>query len=101
MSADLRVVAFMHAKPGEEDAVRRAVLDCVEPSRCEPGCTSYVAHVDQENVALFVVVEHWTTAAARARPLQSAHLQRRGAVVDSEHRLSHHVFHVLTPLDGP
>ena len=100
MRGDLRVVAFMHAKPGEEDAVRRAVLDCVEPSRREPGCLSYVAHVDQKDAALLVVVEHWATSADRERHLQSAHFKRLGVAVDGEHRLSRHVFHVLSPMDG-
>ena len=98
MSRDLRVVAFMRAKPGQEDAVREAVLACVGPSRAEEGNVSYVAHVDQKDPRLFVVVEHWASAAARDRHLRTPHFAALGRDVDDAGRLSEHVFHVITPI---
>ena len=98
MIGELRVVAFMQAKPGQEAAVRAAILDCVEQSRLEQSCISYNAPIDKSDLALFVVIEHWASAAARNRHLQAPHLKRLVASIDGEHRLSKHEFHVLEPL---
>ena len=99
VNEDVRVVAFMHARPGQEDAVRRAVLDCVGPSRAEEGNISYAAHVDNEDVLLFVVVEHWQSAEARNRHLQTEHFKALVRDVDDAGRLDRHVFHVLRVID--
>lgn len=98
MSADLRVVAFMRAKPDEQAAVHDAVMACVGPSRAEDGCLGYDAHVDSEDPALFVIVEHRASADHRERHLHSAHFKALVRTVDHENRLSEHRFHVLRPL---
>ena len=98
MSDDRRVVAFMRARAEEVGAVRRAVLDCVEPSRAEAGNVMYAAHADTHDPLLFVVVEHWETAEARDRHLQSQHFKELVRQVDEAGRLTHHEFHVIVPL---
>ena len=95
MSEPVRVVAFMHAKRGEEEAVERAVMACVAPSRAEDGNVSYVATRNDDDPRLFVVVEHWASREARERHLQSAHFKELGHQVDDAGRLDRHVFHVL------
>lgn len=98
MSSDIRVVAFMRAKPGEEAKVREAVLACAEKSTQEDGNLSYTTGVDETDLAMFVVIEHWSSSAARSRHLQSAHFLRLKRVLDEEQRLSKHTFTVLNPL---
>ena len=98
MTKDLKVVAFMRAKAGQEKIVREAILACVRPSRQEDGNISYVAHVDQKESSLFVFVEHWGSAEARDKHLHSAHFKTLKRVVDEEQRLSEHTFYVLVPL---
>lgn len=104
MSTDLRVVAFMRARPGQEKAVREAILDCVAPSRREGECLDYDAHVDVDDPALFVVVEHWGSAPARALHLKSDHFKALTRAVDESGKLSEHFFKVLHPItaeEGP
>ena len=88
----------MQAKRGQEAAVRKAIFDCVEQSRLEQRCSSCDAHIDKDDLALFVVVEHCASAAARDRHLQTFRFTRVVASIDGEHRLSKHEFHVLQPL---
>ena len=42
MSEDVRVVALIEAKHGEESAVQQACEACVGPTRQEAGCDMYV-----------------------------------------------------------
>ena len=98
MSQPVRVVAFMHAKEGEEEAVERAVTSCVAPSRAEDGNVSYAATRDDEDSRLYVVVEHWASREARERHLQSAHFKELGRQIDDAGRLDRHIFHVLSEI---
>ena len=98
MNTDLRVVAFMRAKPGQESAVREAILACVAPSRKEEGNLAYAAHIDSNEPSLFVVVEHWANPQVRDRHLQSEHFNALGRAVDDGGKLVEHVFHVLEPI---
>ena len=98
METDLRVVAYMRVKPGQEKTVREAILACVPLSRQEEGNLSYVAHVDSKDPTLFIVVEHWANAATRERHLQSEHFKLLGRTVDDEGRLNEHFFHVIKPI---
>lgn len=97
MSDDLRVIASMRAKSGQERAVRDAILACVGPSRAAEGNRSYAAPVDEQDPGLFVV-EHWASAEARARHLHTPHFKALGRAVDDVGRLSEHACHVLTPI---
>lgn len=95
---DIKVVAFMHAKPGEEEAVQNAIVECVPPSRVEAGNLSYYAHVAEDDPRLFVVIEHWASAEARDRHLQTDHFKALSRAVDDSEELDQHFFHVLSPL---
>ncbi len=50
------VVATITPKPGEEDAVREAILAAVPKVHAEPGCQLYALHDGQGQ---FVMVERW------------------------------------------
>lgn len=71
----IMVVVLLHAKPGQENAVERAIVACVAPSRAEDGNISYIPSRDQKDPALFIVVEQWANKEARGRHLQSEHFK--------------------------
>jgi quinol monooxygenase YgiN len=50
------VVATITPKPGQEDAVRDAILTAVPKVHAEPGCELYALHEGKGN---FVMVERW------------------------------------------
>ena len=65
------VVATITPRPGEEDAVREAVLAAIPKVHAEPGCELYALH---EADGAFVMVERWADADAmkahgKAEPL--------------------------------
>lgn len=83
MAQLLTVVAEMQAKPGKEDALRRAVLALIEPTRQEDGCVQYDLHVHTSDPARFVFYENWTSPAHLDRHAASAHIQEfRTAIAD-------------------
>jgi len=57
------VVATITPLPGEEDAVREAVLESIPAVHAEPGCEVYALH---EGTGEFVLVERWESADALA-----------------------------------
>jgi quinol monooxygenase YgiN len=80
MAQLLTVVAEMRAKPGKEDALRRAVLALIEPTRQEDGCVQYDLHVHSSDPSRFVFYENWTSQEHLDRHAASAHLKDFGAV---------------------
>jgi quinol monooxygenase YgiN len=57
------VVATITPKPGEEDAVRGALVASIPAVHQEPGCELYALH---EGKGQFVMVERWESAEALA-----------------------------------
>lgn len=57
------VVATITPKPGEEDAVRDAILASIPAVHQEPGCELYALH---EGPGQFVMVERWESDDALA-----------------------------------
>ena len=57
------VVATITPKPGEEEAVREAILAAAPKVHGEPGCELYAAH---EADGAFVMVEKWESPEALA-----------------------------------
>ena len=57
------VVATITPKPGEEDAVRGAILASIPAVHAEPGCELYALH---EGAGQFVIVERWASPEALA-----------------------------------
>ena len=72
------VVATITPKPGEEDAVREAILAAVPQVHAEPGCELYAAH---EADGTFVMVEKWETPEALATHGAAAALRELGAAL--------------------
>lgn len=97
MSEDIRVAALLHAKPGEEDAVRAAALACVEPSRAEKTNHLYTFNQDSEDPSLFVFIEHWASKAALDAHMQTPHFKTLAAALEGKLSRPMQV-HVLKPL---
>ena len=61
------VVATITPKPGEEDAVREALLAAIPQVHAEPGCELYALHEGQhQGQSEFVMVERWESREALA-----------------------------------
>jgi quinol monooxygenase YgiN len=58
------LTATVKALPGQESAVRAALLELVAPSRAEPGCLCYNLHVSKDEPGLFIFYEQWADQAA-------------------------------------
>ncbi|WP_106475886.1 putative quinol monooxygenase [Phytohalomonas tamaricis] len=58
MSA-INIVATIVAKPGQQDAVEKALKQVVEPSRGDDGCERYELHRDRNDEHCFYMVERW------------------------------------------
>ncbi len=97
MPEDVRVTAFLHAKPGEEEAVRAAALACIAPTRAEPGNAMYVLHTDTKDPTVFVFVEHWHSQQALDEHMKSPHLQALGKALDGK-LAKPPAIHVLKPV---
>ncbi|NYJ06198.1 putative quinol monooxygenase [Petropleomorpha daqingensis] len=72
------VVATITPKPGEEDAVREAVLAAIPQVHEEPGCELYALH---EGAGEFVMVERWESAEALAVHSKAEALTRLGSAL--------------------
>jgi quinol monooxygenase YgiN len=53
------VVALFVAKPGKEEAVRRAIEAVIAPTRAESGCINYDLHQSTEDPSIFMLYENW------------------------------------------
>lgn len=72
------VTAKWTARPGEEEAVARAVLALVEPSRAEPGMLLYQPHRDPEDPAVFYFYEQYVDEDAYKAHGASEHFTTHG-----------------------
>jgi len=72
------VVATITPKPGEEDAVREAILAAGPKVHSEPGCELYAAH---EADGTFVMVEKWESPEALATHGSADALRELGAAL--------------------
>lgn len=75
MSEQIRVVAIIEAKPGQEAALEVAALACIAPTREETGCIEYRLHRDSEDASRFVFIETWKSPAALDTHLGTPHLK--------------------------
>ena len=74
MLGKVTVIAFHRAKPGKEDALRKALLALCGPTRKEQGCLNYDLHVSVDDPGLLVFHENWTTKADLDNHLASPHI---------------------------
>lgn len=68
----------MKAKPGREEALRKATLALIEPTRREDGCVQYDLHRHTDHPGRFLFYENWTSPEHLERHLASAHMKAFG-----------------------
>jgi quinol monooxygenase YgiN len=67
------VAATYHAKPGEEEQIRR-ILEIMGPlSRKEPGCLFYQAHRSPDDSRVFFLYEQYRDEAGYKAHLETEH----------------------------
>lgn len=67
------VVAQVRAKAESVEAVKRACLALVAPSRAEKGCLNYDLYQASDDPALFIFYENWESLQDIDRHLQTSH----------------------------
>lgn len=80
--AQVTLVPFFTIKPDEVDAVRRAHLVMVEPTRAEPGCLDYDLYQSSEDPSVMFFYENWSDSDALAAHMNTPNFYRyiRGEV---------------------
>lgn len=68
-------LAFIRAQSGKSDALGRALLALVAPSRAEPGCGTYDVHRSNDDPDLWMVYETWASAADLEAHFALPHMQ--------------------------
>lgn len=58
------LIAELKAQPGEEEAVKKALIAMVAPTRKENGCLCYNLHQSTKDPVTFVFYEQWANQAA-------------------------------------
>ena len=70
----LTVIAYMRAKPGQEDRLREALQSLVEPTSKEEGYVNYDLHESVEQPGTFFFYENWESGEHLDAHLQTPHL---------------------------
>jgi quinol monooxygenase YgiN len=87
-TAPYTLVGQARAKPGREDALEKALLALVPPTRQEAGALEYHVHKDRADPGLFVFYEAWETLDHLKIHLEQPHivdfLARHNDYVDGE-----------------
>jgi quinol monooxygenase YgiN len=73
------LTAMVKAKPGQEDAVKEALLSLVEPTRNEPGCLCYNLHQSKADPTQFMFYEQWASKEDLAAHGKTPHMKALGA----------------------
>ena len=71
----LTVIAFMRAKPGQEDELRAALRGLIDPTRAEDGYVNYDLHESITDPGLFYFYENWESGEALDAHLDAPHLR--------------------------
>ena len=74
MAETVTVIAYHRARPGQEVALRQALLALCAPTRAENGCLNYDLHESLDEPALLVFHENWTSKALLDAHLKSPHI---------------------------
>jgi quinol monooxygenase YgiN len=75
-STQVTLVPFFTIKAGQVEAVRRAHLSMLEPTRAEPGCLDYDLYQSMEDPSVMFFYENWTDQAALERHMNTPNFYR-------------------------
>jgi quinol monooxygenase YgiN len=73
------LTATVKTKPGQEEAVKEALLSLVEPTRKEPGCLLYNLHQSKSDPTMFMFYEVWASQEALDAHGKTPHMRALGA----------------------
>jgi len=68
------LTATLKIKPGTFDAIREAVMPCIEATRQEPGCISYDLYASVSDSESMIFVERWKSRDALTEHFSMPHL---------------------------
>ena len=78
----LTIVASIKAVPEKADLVKAALEKLIAPTLAEDGCLQYDLHQDNDNPALFLFFENWTTRDAWQKHMQAPHIAANAAATE-------------------
>lgn len=81
-STPFNFIAHFRARPGSEEALQQAILDCVAPTREEDGNVNYDVHRGADDPAIFVIYEGWTGQDALDRHFTLPHFTKLMAAAE-------------------
>jgi quinol monooxygenase YgiN len=97
MMPKLTIVAHIHARPGQGDAVLAALNKVIPPTRAEAGCLQYDLHRDNAAPDHFMFYENWESRELWQAHMKSPHLAAmQAATADTIDRV---VIHEMTPVE--
>jgi quinol monooxygenase YgiN len=70
------IAAKLRVRAGAEADAARTFASLTPPSRAEPGCLAYQAHVDPTDPSTFFIYEHWADDAALELHRRTEHYVR-------------------------
>ena len=70
----LIIIARIQAKPEQVAVVKAEALKLINPTLMEQGCLQYDMHQDNQDPALFLFYERWTTRELWQRHMKNTHL---------------------------
>lgn len=82
MEGKVTVIAYHRAKPGKEQALRKALLAVCAPTRAGKGCINYDLHVSTDDPGLLVFHENWESKADLDAHLASPHIDAFRTIAD-------------------
>jgi len=68
------VLAKFKAKAGKEEALKKAIVACVAPTRAEAGCINYDLHQSSDDKGLFMLYENWVSKKVLEEHLEMPYL---------------------------
>ncbi|MBC8872238.1 MAG: antibiotic biosynthesis monooxygenase [Planctomycetes bacterium] len=72
------LTAMVKAKTGQEEAVKKALMSMVEPTRQEPGCLCYNLHQSKSAPTNFMFYEQWASKKALDAHGKTPHMKALG-----------------------
>lgn len=76
MSDQLIVIARLTAKHDQAEALGESLRQLIAPTRQEPGSIAYTLHRDNDNPAVWILYEVWTSRAALDAHFQQPYMQQ-------------------------
>ena len=77
----LTVIAYVHAKAGQEARVKQVLDGLIAPTRAEAGCINYDLFQSDSDPAQFVFYENWQSDVDLHRHAQTHHIKESAGLL--------------------